>query len=164
LGRSERRGRLPRLPFGRRRRDVRAGRLSITGVRATFAPGTFSRVVINALAGDDTLDASASTVPVFLNGGDGNDLLLGGAYADLLLGNAGNDTLFGGRGNDTLRGNDGNDYLNGGPGADQTFGDAGNDQLFSVDNTPDTLDGGAGFDRAKHDPTDLLSNTEAVLA
>jgi Ca2+-binding RTX toxin-like protein len=127
-------------------------------------PQGFSKIVISALAGDDTLDASASPVPVILDGGDGDDILLGGAFADLLLGGAGHDTLFGGRGNDTLHGNDGNDYLNPGPGQDQAFGDAGNDQIFSLDNAADTLDGGAGFDRVKRDPANILSNTEALLA
>jgi len=139
------------------------GRLSSPGLSETYPTSTFSKIQINALAGNDTLDASASPVPVILNGGDGNDLLLGGAYADLLLGNAGNDTLFGGRGNDTLHGNDDNDYLNGGPGADQLFGDAGNDQLFALDGAVDALYGGAGFDRAKADTADLLSGVEGLL-
>ena len=99
------------------------------GVRATFAIGTFSRIDVQGLAGDDTLDASASPVPVTLDGGDGRDSLLGGSSADLLVGAAGDDTLFGGGGPDTLRGGDGNDYLNGGPGDGQVLGEAGNDQF-----------------------------------
>jgi uncharacterized delta-60 repeat protein len=146
------------------RLKVSVGRLIIPGVPKSFPLTAFSKIQINALAGNDTLDASAATVPVTLIGGDGNDLLFGGAYADLLQGNAGNDTLFGGQANDTLHGNEGNDYLSGGPGADQLFGDAGNDQLVSLDHAIDTLDGGTGFDRAKSDPNDLLTNTEALLA
>lgn len=143
---------------------VQNGRLSVTGIRQTFAIGTFSRISVLGLGGDDILDASASPVPVTVDGGAGNDSLLGGASADLLLGGPGNDTLFGGGGSDTLRGGDGNDYLNGGPGADQLFGDAGNDQIFAVDAARDTIDGGAGFDRVKSDLDDVLHNTEGLLA
>ncbi len=140
------------------------GDITVSGNLLRIPVESFSRIEIDALGGNDTLDASASPVPVILNGGEGNDILLGGAYADLLSGNAGNDTLFGGRGNDTLHGNDGNDYLSGGPGADQVFGDSGNDQIFALDLAIDTIDGGTGFDRAKGDAADLLSHVEALLA
>jgi Ca2+-binding RTX toxin-like protein len=139
-------------------------RVLITGVAQGFARSAFSRIEIAGLAGDDTLDASASPVPVTLDGGDGRDSLLGGAAVDLLLGGGGDDTLFGGRGADTLRGGDGNDYLNGGPGGDQLFGEAGNDQVFAVDAARDTIDGGGGFDRVKGDGDDLLTGTEGLLA
>ncbi|MDB5324320.1 MAG: Delta-60 repeat-containing protein [Phycisphaerales bacterium] len=146
-------------------RLTRAGtRVLVNNAGESFAIDTFSKIAIDARAGNDLIDASASPVPVVLNGGDGNDLLLGGAYDDSLSGNAENDTLFGGRGNDILHGNDGNDYLNGGPGADQLFGDAGNDQLFAFDNAIDTVDGGPGFDRAHGDGNDLLTHVEALLA
>jgi uncharacterized delta-60 repeat protein len=144
------------------RRDGDA--IQVAGLPQQFERTKFSRVVISALAGDDTLDASASPVPVNLDGGDGNDVLLGAALADLLVGGAGHDTLFGGRGDDTLHGDDGNDYLNPGPGADDVFGAAGNDQIFSLDNTADRVDGGAGFNRAKSDASDLLVSTEGLLA
>jgi uncharacterized delta-60 repeat protein len=146
------------------RLSVAGGRLGVTGTLAAFDLGSFSRVEISGLAGEDTLDASAAPVPVPLDGGDGRDSLLGGAAVDLLLGGGGDDTLFGGRGADTLRGGDGNDYLNGGPGADQLFGDAGNDQIFAVDSVIDTIDGGGGFDWVKADVDDLLAGTEALLA
>ena len=146
------------------RLSVAGGRLGVTGTLAASDLGSFSRIEISGLAGDDTLDASASPVPVTLDGGDGRDSLLGGAAVDLLLGGGGDDTLFGGRGADTLRGGEGNDYLNGGPGADQLFGDAGNDQIFAVDSVIDTIDGGGGFDRVKADVDDLLAGTEALLA
>jgi len=139
--------------------------VAVAGLTSHFSTGSFSRIEITALAGDDTIDASASPVPVIINAGDGNDVIYGGAYADLLFGGAGNDTLFGGSANDTLHGNDGNDYLNGGRGADQLFGDAGNDQLLAAgDHTPDRLDGGVGFDRAWGDPDDLLVSDEGLLS
>jgi uncharacterized delta-60 repeat protein len=142
---------------------VAGGQLTIRGVEHAFAVSAFSRIEIDARGGDDLVDASASPVPVTLDGGDGRDSLLGGAAADVLLGGSGNDTLFGGRGADTLRGGDGNDYLNGGPGADQLFGDAGNDQVFALDSAIDTIDGGGGFDRVKADVDDLLTSAEGLL-
>jgi uncharacterized delta-60 repeat protein len=139
------------------------GRIHVTNAFATFDPASFSRIAINALAGNDTVDASASPVPITLIGGEGNDLLLGGRFADLLQGNAGNDTLFGGQRNDRLYGDDGNDYLNPGPGIDQVSAGNGNDQLFSLDHERDTLDAGPGHDRAKTDQNDLLTNSESPL-
>jgi hypothetical protein len=54
-------------------------------------------------AGNDTIIHRTSTaVPSLLDGGDGNDRILGGSAVDV---------IFGGRGADWLYGNDGNDYL-----------------------------------------------------
>jgi uncharacterized delta-60 repeat protein len=146
------------------RAKVAGQTMTIDGVSQTFDIRTFSRVVVRGGDGDDLIDLSQLNLPAEIDGGNGNDSIFGGPSNDLISGNAGRDTLFGGRGNDTLHGNDGNDYLNPGPGQDQAFGDAGNDQIFSLDNATDTLDGGGGFDRAKRDSVDILSNTEGVLA
>jgi uncharacterized delta-60 repeat protein len=146
------------------RRNPRTGRVEIQGLAQTFDPATFSRVDVQALDGDDRVDLSALNVPTTVNGGAGDDVVLGSSAADSLLGSDGKDTLFGGNGNDTLGGGDGNDYLNGGRGADQVSGDAGNDQVFSLDGGRDTVDGGAGFDRVKPDADDLLTAVDAVLA
>jgi uncharacterized delta-60 repeat protein len=142
---------------------VAAGRVSITGVAETFAAGAFSAIRITGLAGDDLIDASAATVAVSVDAGDGNDSVLGGSGDDSLLGGAGHDTLFGGNGHDTLRGGDGNDYLNGGRDTDQVFGDGGNDQIFAVDNNAETIDGGGGFDRVTSDADDVLTGFESLL-
>jgi Ca2+-binding RTX toxin-like protein len=135
--------------------QIVAGRFSITGIQRTFALGSFSRIRIHTLAGNDTIDLSALNISSAVDGGSVDDILLGGSANDSLLGGAGNDTLFGG---------DGNDYLNGVPSADQVFGDAGNDQLFAADAARDSLNGGAGFDRIKPDLSDRRRNTEALLA
>jgi Ca2+-binding RTX toxin-like protein len=68
------------------------------------------RLVINGLGGDDIIDAAglaAGSIQLTINGGDGNDILIG---------SPGNDTLTGGPGDDTLVGNGGVDILDGGPG------------------------------------------------
>jgi Ca2+-binding RTX toxin-like protein len=70
------------------------------------------RVSINALAGDDVVEASglqAGSIGLAANGGDGNDILIGGDGADLLAGGAGDDVLLGGLGIDVLDGGDGDD-------------------------------------------------------
>lgn len=84
-----------------------------------------------------TLDASQFPGSVTLDGGAGNDLLIGGSRDNELNGNAGNDRLIGGDKADTLIGGAGNDFLEGGDGSDQLRGQAGND----------TLRGGSGDDR-----------------
>jgi Ca2+-binding RTX toxin-like protein len=86
-----------------------AARVHITGAEAAR-----DRLVINALGGDDVVDASgltATAIGLTVNGGDGNDFLIGGAGDDILTGGAGDDVLIGGPGQDTLDGGTGNNTL-----------------------------------------------------
>ena len=72
------------------------------------------RVTVNALAGDDVLDATglaAGSALLTLTGGDGDDVLLGGAGNDTLLGGAGDDVLIGGPGTDTIDGGPGDNVV-----------------------------------------------------
>nr|WP_272903188.1 Hint domain-containing protein [Sulfitobacter sp. M39] len=78
-----------------------------------------------------------------VDGGAGNDLLMGDEGDDLIDGGAGNDTLFGGDDEDTLIGGDGDDQLTGGEGKDNISGGAGKDTIFGGTNG-DEVDGGAG--------------------
>ena len=71
-----------------------------------------------------------------LDGGNGNDELLGGAGRDTLTGGNGNDELDGGAGDGRLFGGNGNDLLIGGLG----------DDVFQGDNGNDRYTGGAGAD------------------
>ena len=68
--------------------------------------------------GNDSLNASARTASVVLDGGTGNDTLTGGSGSDQLLGGSGADSLVGGAGNDFLSGGVGADRLTGGTGSD----------------------------------------------
>lgn len=96
------------------------------GTLFTAAAGTSINVAGRGLFSDvglgsakaDTYDLSAATAAVYLNGGQGDDVLTGGVGNDYLVGRDGNDTLEGGAGNDTLVGNIGNDTLRGGDGVD----------------------------------------------
>jgi Ca2+-binding RTX toxin-like protein len=77
-----------------------------------FAPN--DRLVVNALAGDDVLDASgvaAGALLLTLDGGDGNDIVIGGDGDDRLLGGAGDDILIGNAGNDTIDGGPGTNIV-----------------------------------------------------
>ena len=72
------------------------------------------RLTVNTLGGDDVLDASglaADAIPLTVNGGDGDDVLIGGSGNDTLNGNAGDDVLIGGPGLDILDGGSGNNIL-----------------------------------------------------
>ncbi len=100
--------------------------------------------------GDDILEASAVTAAsVVAFGGEGDDILTG-AKADTPFG----DRLEGGDGEDILIGFAGDDRLFGDDGRDQLFGDAGNDVLeggagqdvISMGTGIDEVDGGEGSD------------------
>lgn len=68
-----------------------------------------------------------------LEGGPGNDLIIGGAGADLIRAGSGNDVLLGGGGNDVIEGGDGDDVIFDRPGRDRIDGGDGYDVLFSRD-------------------------------
>jgi Ca2+-binding RTX toxin-like protein len=86
-----------------------AARVSLTGAIAGS-----DRVVVDALAGDDVVDATglaADSALLTVDGGAGDDVLLGGAGADTLLGGDGDDVIIGGPGNDTTDGGTGDNVV-----------------------------------------------------
>jgi len=86
-----------------------AAKVSITG-----AEPNNDRLQINALAGDDVVDASSlasNTIQLVVDAGDGDDVVIGGAGNDVLLGGAGDDVLIGGEGIDILDGGTGDNIL-----------------------------------------------------
>ena len=104
--------------------------------------------------GNDFLSHSTADKRIVMNGGRGNDTLIGSANSDLIDGSVGDDTLYGGAGNDFLYGGagvdylygeDGNDYLYGGSEHDELHGGTGNDHLYG-EGGADTLIGGEGRD------------------
>jgi YD repeat-containing protein len=77
----------------------------------------------------------------FIDGGEGNDILIGQGSDDVVYGGAGNDTMWGDdrdpvntppevNGNDYLDGEDGNDSMVGGGKDDTLYGGAGNDTMW----------------------------------
>jgi Ca2+-binding RTX toxin-like protein len=95
------------------------------------------RIVVNAGAGDDTVRIDDSngvftdTIPTQIDGGDGDDAVLGGAGAETLDGGAGNDTVDGNGGADTALLGAGDDTFvwDPGDGSDVVDGQAGSDSL-----------------------------------
>ncbi len=95
-----------------------AGTADVVGLAAhvhiTGAEPANDRLIVNALGGDDVVNASALTatsIGLVVNGGDGNDVLIGGAGNDAITGGAGDDVLIGGPGQDVLDGSTGNNIL-----------------------------------------------------
>jgi Ca2+-binding RTX toxin-like protein len=86
-----------------------AARINIIGAEAAN-----DRLIVNALAGDDVIEASGlllGGIQLTANGGDGDDVLIGGDGNDILIGGAGDDVLIGGPGLDVLNGAPGDDIL-----------------------------------------------------
>jgi Ca2+-binding RTX toxin-like protein len=110
-------------------------------VNITGAEGTNDTLTLNALGGNDVLDASdlpANLIGLTLNGGAGNDTIIGGAGGDVLNGGDGDDVLIGGAGNDVVQMGDGND----------TF-------VWNPGDGSDTVDGQAGFDTMAFNGSDV---------
>ncbi len=138
---------------------LRNDTITIESVDPAFA----ARITINAKTGNDRVDASAISFPVWMTGdlgkdtligGNGDDTLVGGAGADSLVGNdgrdqisgdAGHDSILGGNGDDTLDGGADGDNMQGGSGDDDLQGGTGNDLLAGNDGD-DTLRGNIGRD------------------
>ena len=76
--------------------------------------GTSENLVVNMNGGDDTFSAAgnlAALIGLTVDGGAGNDTILGSNGADLLLGGDGNDFVDGQQGNDVVLLGAGNDVL-----------------------------------------------------
>lgn len=92
------------------------GRVLVSGLSATVTvlnpESANDRLTINALGGDDTINASrlaAGVINLTLNGGLGVDTLIGSAGGDVFTGGDGNDVVLGGDGDDTIVWNPGDD-------------------------------------------------------
>jgi Ca2+-binding RTX toxin-like protein len=107
-----------------------AAQVTIDGI------GSNDTLSIKGLAGDDVIDASSLTTPLKLSidGGAGNDVIVGGDGNDTITGGAGNDVLLGGAGNDLF-------IWNPGDGSDIVEGQAGIDTLqFNGANINEKID------------------------
>jgi hypothetical protein len=90
---------------------------------ATFALRDFDQIDVIGGAGNDHIvvdehGGSLATKPVTMDGGAGNDTLIGGSEPDSLIGGPGDDLLRGMGGNDMLVGGPGRNTLDGGSGVD----------------------------------------------
>ncbi len=97
--------------------------------------GTSESLVLNANGGDDSFSATgnlAALIKITVDGGTGNDTLLGSNGIDLLIGGEGNDFIDGQQGNDVAFLGAGDDVFQWDPGdgSDIVEGQNGNDRLL----------------------------------
>lgn len=103
---------------------IEAGSIIVTvdGHTQTFEE-TVDIIRVFGSDGDDTIVVgSGVSVPLWITGGKGNDLIIGGSGADIIDGGEGNDIIAGGAGRDLLIGGDGHDLI---------VGDAGDDVIIA---------------------------------
>lgn len=96
------------------------------------------KVSVQGGNGDDTI--IGSELPDSIFGGDGADSIAAGLGNDTILGGNGDDELDGDEGNDSLEGGSGDDSLNGGDDDDTLIGQTGRD-LLAVSPGKDVLQG-----------------------
>jgi Ca2+-binding RTX toxin-like protein len=112
------------------------GSVNVTGlpeqVTLTGTEGANDSLRVNGLAGNDTINAAG---------------LAAGQLALVIDGGSGNDTILGSAGNDTLLGGDGNDFVDGNQGTDTAFLGAGNDTFeWDPGDGSDIVEGEDGTD------------------
>jgi len=124
------------------------GETVVTGLAAELhvsgADGGLDQLVINGLAQNDTIDASGmdgNGISLTVNGGAGDDTIVGSAGNDMIVGGAGNDHAALGAGDDTF-------VWNPGDGSDVVDGQDGNDTLlFNGANIAESIDISADADK-----------------
>jgi len=117
--------------------------------------GTTENLVVNANGGNDTFTAGnglATLIHITVDGGAGNDTLLGSDGNDVLIGGDGNDFIDGNRGNDVALLGAGDDVFQWDPGdgSDVVEGQTGLDSLlFNGANINETIDISANGSRLR---------------
>ena len=126
--------------------------VTVNGQTDGFTSKLVKLIRVEAGAGADAVTVGSIGIRSIVDGGKGNDTLIGGDQGDKLIAGGGSNTLMGAGGNDTLIA---------GLQADSILGEGGDDTIIP-DNTPtadDTLSGGSGFD-----VVDYSSSTIPVVA
>jgi Ca2+-binding RTX toxin-like protein len=117
--------------------------------------GTSENLVLNANGGEDSFSATgnlATLIKITVDGGAGNDTLLGSNGVDILLGGDGNDVVDGNQGNDTALLGAGDDSFQWDPGdgSDTIEGQDGTDaMLFIGSNVNENMDVSANGSRVR---------------
>jgi Ca2+-binding RTX toxin-like protein len=115
-------------------------------VQITGADPLSDQLTVSGLAGNDIIDASrlaANSIALTLNGGAGDDIIIGSPGNDLVIGGQGSDVAFMGAGDDTF-------VWNPGDGSDTVEGQAGNDTLqFNGSNAGENIDISANGSRVR---------------
>ena len=137
--------------------------------------GTSENLVLNANGGEDSFSATgnlAALIKITVDGGAGNDTLLGSNGADILLGGDGNDFVDGNQGNDTALLGAGDDSFQWDPGdgSDTIEGQDGTDaMLFNGSNVNENMDVSANGSRVRfvRDVANIvmdLDDVESIVA
>lgn len=114
-------------------KDLLSGGAGADDAVSYFIRGTGVTADADGVTGDDGQKSEGDSVGAdveILQGGDGNDRLVGTSRDDILLGSFGTDTLSGAAGDDILVGEDGGDSLNGG--ANTEIGDYCDEDLLDT--------------------------------
>lgn len=115
-------------------------------INVTNSEGANDALTVNGRAGDDVITATAlqaGVVKLTIDGGDGDDTILGSQGADTLIGGDGDDFIFGDNGDDAAFMGAGDDVFqwNPGDGNDTVEGQAGFDtMLFNGANVAESVD------------------------
>jgi Ca2+-binding RTX toxin-like protein len=124
----------------------------------SFERAEVAAIAVDAREGDDLVRIDDSngvftdTISTTIDGGDGNDTLLGGAGAETFLGGDGDDSIDGNGGNDAASLGDGDDTFvwDPGDGSDTIDGEAGTDTMrFNGANIGERVDLSANGNRLK---------------
>jgi Ca2+-binding RTX toxin-like protein len=112
--------------------DSSATDLEYVGVDATNA-STDDHVIMGT-AGGDSIDASARADGVLIQGGDGDDVIIGSDYGDTIYTGGGNNEVWDGAGNDIVVGGIDGDIFHVGAGDNILTGGGGSDTyIFTAD-------------------------------
>jgi Ca2+-binding RTX toxin-like protein len=107
-------------------------------------------------AGNDKIILQGANVAADIEGGDGDDLIDATASDCGLY-------LQGGAGNDTILGSEYNDQIDGGGGTNSLVGNGGNDAICAEADSSDTVDGGADGDVLYSNGSDAsVNNVEYI--
>ena len=133
----------------------------------SFERSEITEIAVKAGNGDDAVRIDeingvfADTIPTTIDGGNGNDRLVGGAGAGTLNGGNGDDALFGGNGNEKLLGGNGNDSIDGNKGNDVAFMGNGNDTfVWDPGDGSDTVEGQNGTDTMLFNGADIAEQVD----
>ena len=137
--------------------------------------GTSEKLALNANGGDDDYSATgnlAALIQIIVDGGAGNDDLLGSNGRDVMIGGDGNDFVDGNQGNDSALLGAGDDTFQWDPGDgdDTVEGQAGNDTMrFNGSNANENMQVSANGQRVRftRDVANIvmdLNDLEAIVA